>query len=256
MSMQNFKSLFFLPLICISILSIADNYPSRILFVGNSYLYYNDSIHNHVEKMLIEHYGDEKITTKSATIGGSRLYNHNIDHLLEPKNLQLDEQIDLLIMQGGSGEVLTEDSRKKFEDTAYIYSTKAHDQGVKTALYMTHAYTKDDRRYKNNLLDRIRKTYYPAAKKSNSDIIPVGEAYEIAYQKRPDIKLHHPDGTHPGMLGTYLGAATVFAVITKKSPEGLKYNYLNRVSSEDKIFLQQVAWEAYLQSKEIIKGDN
>ena len=114
---QKFKILFFLPFL-ISLSSFAENYPSRILFVGNSYLYYNDSIHNHVEKMLIEFYGDDEITTKSATIGGSRLHNHNIDHLLEPKNLQLDQQIDLLIMQGGSGEVLTKKSRKNFEDTS------------------------------------------------------------------------------------------------------------------------------------------
>ena len=87
---QKFKILFFLPFL-ISLSSFAENYPSRILFVGNSYLYYNDSIHNHVEKMLIEFYGDEEITTKSATIGGSRLHNHNIDHLLDPKNLQLDQ---------------------------------------------------------------------------------------------------------------------------------------------------------------------
>ena len=78
---------------------------------------------------------------------------------------------------------------------------------------MTHAYTKEDKRYKKDLIDRIKQTYYPAAKRSNSEIIPVGEAYEIAYQKQPNIELHHPDGTHPGMLGTYLGAATVFAVI-------------------------------------------
>ena len=132
---QKFKILFFLPFL-ISLSSFAENYPSRILFVGNSYLYYNDSIHNHVEKMLIEFYGDEEITTKSATIGGSRLHNHNIDHLLEPKNLQLDQQIDLLIMQGGSGEVLTKKSRKNFEDTSYSYSIKAHEKGIKTALYM------------------------------------------------------------------------------------------------------------------------
>ena len=252
---QKFKVLFFFPF-CISLLSFAENYPSRILFVGNSYLYYNDSIHNHVEKMLIEFYGDEEITTKSATIGGSRLHNHNIDHLLDPKNLQLDQQIDLLIMQGGSGEVLTKKSRKKFEDTSYSYSIKAQQKGIKTALYMTHAYTKEDKRYKTDLIDRIKQTYYPAAKRSTSEIIPVGEAYEIAYQKQPNIKLHHPDGTHPGMLGTYLGAATVFAVIAKQSPEGLSYNYLNRVSDEDRIFLQKVAWEAYLQSIRSIKGDN
>ena len=57
-------------LILLSGLLIAE-YPKRILFVGNSYLYYNDSVHNHVERMLIEHYEDEDIITKSATIGGS-----------------------------------------------------------------------------------------------------------------------------------------------------------------------------------------
>ena len=31
--------------------SIASEYPNRILFVGNSYLYYNDSIHNHVNEL-------------------------------------------------------------------------------------------------------------------------------------------------------------------------------------------------------------
>ena len=113
---------------------------------------------------------------------------------------------------------------------------------------MTHAYTKADKRYKENLIERIAKTYYEAANRSGSSVIPVGEAFEIAYKENPSIELHHPDGTHPGMLGTYLGAATVFAVITKTSPEGLSYNYLNRVSDKDKIFLQQVAWKAYLNS--------
>ena len=70
---------------------LAADYSSRILFIGNSYLYYNDSVHNHVKRMLIEHYGDEDIITKSATIGGSRLHNHNIDHLLDYNNLQLKQ---------------------------------------------------------------------------------------------------------------------------------------------------------------------
>ena len=100
-------------------------YPKRILFVGNSYLYYNDSVHNHVERMLIEHYDDEDIITKSATIGGSRLNNHNIEHLLDYTNLQLDRQIDLLIMQGGSKEVTTSELRSIFKDTAVNYSKKA-----------------------------------------------------------------------------------------------------------------------------------
>ena len=229
--------------------SIASEYPNRILFVGNSYLYYNDSIHNHVKRLLVEHYKKDDIVTKSATIGGSRLHNHNIEHLLNHENLQLDKQINLLIMQGGSAEVTTPESRKKFSETAIKFSSKAHKLGIKTALYMTHAYLENDKRYEPNLIKKIEKTYYEAGIKSDSLVIPVGLAYEMAYQENPKIKLHHPDGTHPGLLGTYLGACTVFATITNSSPEGLSYNYLDRISDDDRVFLQKIAWKAYLENK-------
>ena len=35
--------------------------PSRILFVGNSYLYYNDSLHNHVKRMAAEKFAERVI---------------------------------------------------------------------------------------------------------------------------------------------------------------------------------------------------
>ena len=233
--------------------SLASEYPNRILFVGNSYLYYNDSIHNHVERLLIEHYRDDDIVTKSETIGGSKLHNHNIDHLLNHENLQLDKQVDLLIMQGGSTEVTTPELRAQFSETAVKFSNKAHRLGIKTALYMTHAYLENDKRYEPNLIEKIKKAYYEAGMRSDSLVIPVGLAYEIAYQENPKIKLHHPDGTHPGLLGTYLGACTVFAIITNSSPEGLSYNYLNKISDEDRLFLQKIAQKAYLKNKYLLK---
>ena len=94
-------------------LQIHSEQPKNILFVGNSYLYYNNSVHNYVEPMLREHYGSE-IETKLSAIGGSKLHHHNIDHLLNPKNLNLDQQIDLLIMQGGSTEVISAKDQKNF----------------------------------------------------------------------------------------------------------------------------------------------
>ena len=89
----------------------------NILFVGNSYLYYNNSVHNYVEFMLREFYGTE-IETKLSAIGGSRLHHHNIDHLLKPSTLNLDQQIDLLIMQGGSTEVIAKKDQDKFIKSA------------------------------------------------------------------------------------------------------------------------------------------
>ena len=48
---------------------------TRVLFIGNSYLYYNDSLHNHVKRMASEHFADmtsRDFHYKSATIGGAR----------------------------------------------------------------------------------------------------------------------------------------------------------------------------------------
>jgi hypothetical protein len=150
-------------------------------------------------------------------------------------------------MQGGSGEVIDEVSRKRFIKTAVKYSEKARKKGIIPALFMTHAYTKNDDRYEANLIEKIKMTYFEAGRQSKALVIPVGIAYESAYLSRPDIKLHHPDGTHPGMLGTYLGACVIFAFITSQSPVGLDYNYLNRISDKDKLFLQEIAWQTYLE---------
>ena len=239
-------------LVVFLLLDLKAEEPRNILFVGNSYLYYNNSVHNYVEFMLREFY-DSDIDTKLSAIGGSRLHHHNIDHLLDFRNLNLDQQIDLLIMQGGSAQVKTKQSQKEFIDTVQDYAKRAQKLGISTALYMTHAYTKVDQRYEPNLIDKITATYNLAGEISNSMVIPVGIAYELAYAERPQIKLHHPDGTHPGLLGTYLAAATVVASVTDQSPVGIKFNYYGTVGDENRIFLQEIAWRAYqLHKKEVV----
>tara|TARA_Y100001935_G_scaffold211900_1_gene182301 strand:- start:1109 stop:1861 length:753 start_codon:yes stop_codon:yes gene_type:complete len=230
-------------------LSLLAEHPKNILFIGNSYLYYNNSVHNYVEFMLDEAYNVSDVETKLSAIGGSRLHHHNIDHLLDFRNLNLNQQVDLIIMQGGSAQVTNQKNREEFISTAVKYSQKAQSKGIKTALYMTHAYTEADERYEPNLIEKITKTYYEAGIKSRSMIIPVGLAFELAYKEKPSIKLHHPDGTHPGPLGTYLASATVVASITNKSPEGLKFNYFDSISDNDRVFLQEIAWKAYLINK-------
>ena len=103
--------------------------------------------------------------------------------------------------------------------------------------------------------------YYDAGKQSNSAVAPVGIAYEMAYKERPDIALHHPDGTHPGLLGTYLGSCVVFSMITNSSPEGLKYNYLDQISDDDlsnrfnHIMLKKSEYKKYIKSMKLDNED-
>jgi len=217
----------------------------NILFVGNSYLYYNDSLHNHVKRMAIERFPsyEEKFIYKSSTIGGARSWHHNFKHLLESKNLGVNESFDLLILQGGSAEPLSKNSRVIFKNTVKEVNEIAKGYGTKLALYMTHAYVAPDKRYEANMINKISSLYINAAKENNVKVIPVGIGFENAYKENPNIQLHNLDGTHPSLLGTYLAACIVYGVLYDDSPVGIDYNYFGKVSDQDRIFIQKIAYE-------------
>lgn len=217
----------------------------NILFVGNSYLYYNDSLHNHVKRMAIERFPsyEEKFIYKSSTIGGARSWHHNFKHLLEPTNIGVNEPFDLLILQGGSAEPLSKNSRIIFKNTVKEVNEIAKEYGTKLALYMTHAYVAPDIRYEANMINKISSMYTNAGKENNVKVIPVGIGFENAYKENPNIQLHNLDGTHPSLLGTYLAACIVYGVLYDDSPVGIDYNYFGKVSDQDKIFIQKIAYE-------------
>ena len=179
---------------------------------------------------------------KSVTISGSRSWHHNIGHPLNHKNIGADKPFQLVIFQGGSGETNTKSERKIFSNEVEKVVNKIHQSGAEAALYMIHAYVDPHEKANPQMIEDIKKMYIDAGKKNNALVIPVGIAFENAYKMKPNIKLHKSfDGIHPSMLGTYLASCVVFASITQKSPKGIEYNYFNKVSDADKIFLQNIA---------------
>ena len=217
--------------------------PKSVLFIGNSYLYYNDSLHNHFKRMADEKYPgyEGSINVKSSTIGGSRLKHHNLDHLLKPKAISSISKFELVVLQGGSGEGLSKKDRKSFAKTANKHIENIKANGSEAALYMIHAYVEPHQSFNPNLIRVIEEMYVTAGNKNQTLVIPVGLAFENAYDQRPDITLHQLDGTHPSLLGTYLAACTVFASVFNESPVGLDYDYNGLINDDDKLFLQKIA---------------
>ena len=230
----------------VEITGLKNKTPERLLYIGNSYLYYNDSLHNHVRRMLDEVYATEIDTSnyKSVTISGSRSWHHNIDHSLDHKNLGVDEPFQLVIFQGGSGETNTEKERNIFAQEIEKIVKKIKDSGAEAALYMIHAYVEPHEDTNPQMINNIKQMYIDAGNKNDALVIPVGIAFEKAYKAQKNIQLHkHYDGTHPNILGTYLASCVVFASITHLSPLNIQYSYYDKISKEDKEFLQNIAKE-------------
>ena len=228
----------------VQINSLKNKNPERVLYIGNSYLYYNDSLHNHVRRMLEELYKNEIDTSnyKSVTISGSRSWHHNIDYSINHKNLGAEKPFELVIFQGGSGETDTTLERKIFSDTVKKVVKKINQSGAEAALYMIHSYVEPHKNVNSQMIEDIKKMYIDAGNKNNALVIPVGIAFENAYLQKPNINLHKKfDGSHPNMLGTYLASCVVFSSITQISPLGIDYSYFGTINETDKKFLQQIA---------------
>jgi hypothetical protein len=220
--------------------------PKRVLFVGNSYMYYNDSLHNHVNRIAsaADPALQKGIQYKSATVGGAPLWHHNIVHLTTPGNLGIKQPFELVIMQGNSTDAMSDAPRARFRESVIAFNEVISKQGGKVALYMTPAHVKPSKAATPDMTDKTAEMYVSAGNEIGALVIPTGLAFAEAYRQRPDIKLHHDfDGSHPTLIGTYLAACTVYASIYGKSPVGNTYDYYGRISKDDAAFLQKVADE-------------
>jgi hypothetical protein len=218
--------------------------PKRVLFVGNSYLYYGDSLHNHVRRMAVaaDAKNGKKYQYKSATISGAALNHHNIAAYLESGKLGIKEPFQMVVLQGGSGAISSDERRNTFAATVADFDKEIKRHGGRTALYMTHAYVKPHKKADPNMIRDIEKLYVETGNKVGALVIPVGLAFEEAYKQRPDMKLHKQfDGSHPSLIGTYLAACVVYASLYDRSPVGNPYDYYGAIDKDTALFLQKVA---------------
>lgn len=223
--------------------------PERVLFVGNSYYYYNNSLHNHVSNLVkaADPALGAKLQFKSATIGGSALHQHNIAHLTEPGRIGVSQPFQWVVMQGGSGEPLSVARREVFRKTAASHAELVKARGGQVALYMTHVYVKPHKQQKATNIQATESLYVEVGNEIGALVIPVGLAFEEAYRRDSDLKLHHPDGTHPSLLGTYLAACTTYAVLYAQTPVGNVYRAEGAIDEALATRLQQVAQDVVTQ---------
>ncbi|MDR1659414.1 MAG: hypothetical protein LBR94_03610 [Desulfovibrio sp.] len=224
--------------------------PSSVLFIGNSFFYYNNSMHSVFNRLITSADKTRKIRSTSATIGGSGLSWHNVDAYFDPAGVGSYSFV-------GDNEVVFNDPKRRPFDTAMMldcsqcpvhptlrpvffeYARKHGEtirkHGAEPILYMTWAYAD-----KPDMTEGLAEAYTQAGNENNMLVIPAGLAFAESVKERPDLNLYEPDKRHPSRLGTYLGACTAYAALFKKSPEGI--NYAFGLDKDAAAFLQKVAW--------------
>jgi hypothetical protein len=225
--------------------------PASILWIGNSFFYFNNSMHDHLRDLIREMPGEKAVRSTSSTISGSGLDWHDLDSLLRPNGLgrysfQPDnsvrinppgKQYDTVMMMDCSQCPIHPQLQQAFHDTVKKNAEILRRYGARGVLFMSWAY-KD----KPEMTQQLADAYTKAANDNGMVVVPAGLAFAKAISRKPDIELYQADKRHPSLAGTYLATMTVYATLMRKSPVGAKYTA--GLPPETAALLQQAAWDA------------
>jgi hypothetical protein len=205
--------------------------PQNVLFVGNSFSYYNNSLHNHYRKLVRAARGlGWQGGARSMTISGGRMAEHR-DGL---RQRLAEQSFDAVVLQGHSFEPLNDFVNFKSAVTEYAGWIRSH--GARPVLFMTWAYI-----LRPGMTGRLERAYNQLGEQLDAMVVPVGSAFSRVTAERPGLRLRMADKRHPTLAGTYLAACTMFGALHGQSPVGLAYTA--DLSETDAFYLQHAAWQ-------------
>lgn len=222
-----------------------------LLWVGNSFYYYNNSMHGHVGRLLGAA-GGRGFTATSATIGGSGFNWHDVDAYFKPggvgsysfvgdnevrfNNTRTGKRFDAAMMMDCSQCPLHPDLAPIFHAYAKMHSATVRKHGAEPIFFMSWAYSD-----KPEMTEPLANEYIKIGKANNALVVPAGLAFAASVKKRPELSLIIEDKRHPTLMGTYLAACTVMASVYKQNPMGNKYTA--GLPADVAAHFQTVAWE-------------
>ena len=212
--------------------------PERVLFIGNSYTYYNGGLNVHVQEMVNSAHPDWDFVAENITAGGATLEMHYNNQ--STLNSITSGNWDMVILQEQSTRPVEE------PEMMYQYATLLDEvitgAGAETGFFMTWA-----RAYDPPMIEPLALAYNTIGDQLDALVTPVGRAFQLALETDHNLELHVGDGSHPNQEGTYLAACTFYAFLFNESPVGIVYNSSDEITEDEKAYLQGIAWQTYQQ---------
>ena len=192
------------------------NETAKILFIGNSYTYYNTGLDNVLQGMREAANMNGEYVMESVTQGGFTLQNHVSDATTQAKLLADDW--DYVVLQEQSTRPIN--SPSIFLEYAGKLDQIIDSIGAQTTFFMTWA-----REHQPENFDVLESAYSDASVSLTAKLSPVGKAWEYSIAQNPLIDLYEADMSHPTPEGTYLAACIFYIVLFQESPVGNTYSY-------------------------------
>jgi hypothetical protein len=220
--------------------------PLRVLFVGNSQVYFNDL--PRIVEVLAESAPEDRprVQADRAVVGGASLESH--------WNRGTGQgTARAMIAEGKWDYVVLQDifytKPEGFTKYARLFHELIRQSGAKTVLFSTAGISTE---YPKGF-DDLHAMHVALGKELKVPVAAAGKAWLVYWGESPTpeqrLNLYDRDKAHPGLKGSYIYACTLYAILTGHSPVGLT----NRVPKqpEDAIptpeakRFQEAAWRVH-----------
>ena len=204
----------------------------KVLFLGNSYTAYHH-LPSQVADLLASGSKPIEVRYEAMTPGGFTLERHAAD----PEVLRLIEsgRWDAVVLQEQSLRPLREP--RKMTAAARELQDVIASAGAEAVLFQTWP-----RANRPKSMGELARAYRMTAGLIGAATAPVGQAWQRARKRHPEIVLYDADGSHPAPAGTYLAACVIAAKIGDRDPRGFDAALPAGVTEAEAEILRDIAY--------------
>ena len=183
----------------------------KVLFIGNSFTFYNSGVDYHLQKMLD---ADKSTDSTSYTIQKIAVSSYTLqDHYNDSLTIRKirSDKWNKIVLQEQSIRPMT--NRDLFLQYATLLDAKVKKDSASTVLYMTwpEKATPGD-------INSLSSAYLYVGQQIPAPVVPVGLVWESVVNTYPQLNLYYTDDKHPGLPGTFLIACTFYNSLFNKNP--------------------------------------
>ena len=188
----------------------------NVLFIGNSYTYFNDMPSEYFAK--IAESAGVRVNISAITRGGWTLEKHADEKTEEGAKIAAafrENNFDFVVLQEQSLRPAV--NPEPFFAAARTLAQKAKSNGAEVVFYCTWGRKAGSLKLAEysmtheSMTDRLSNAYDTAAAELGCTVAHVGLAFCDINKNQPQIDLYNEDLSHPSKCGSFLAALTLFA---------------------------------------------